>query len=254
MRLSRDIGYRPTQFLPHGEFAEVLPGPVALSGPTQQPRVYSDTTFQRQVSEIMIALNAIGHAGFAVTEQKQVVGHSERASVFIGNGLRIDRGELVAGKKNETAKINALLQQVICLVPQSKTPTGGSCVLRGDGSPIILYAYPLLEQVQTGHHRLAAILIAVDPEAEVASDAQLIQQYFGLTIQEARVAALLATGCALPEIAVALELTLNTVRQLIKAVLQKSGTHRQSEFVARAARLSLSPAVRWWPDIRDNGA
>ncbi|GAC1396066.1 MAG: hypothetical protein NVS2B8_19430 [Vulcanimicrobiaceae bacterium] len=60
-----------------------------------------------------------------------------------------------------------------------------------------------------------------------------------VTPAEARIAALLASGCDGYEIGTQLGLARETVRTHIKRLLQKTGTHRQSELVLTLARASM---------------
>lgn len=75
-------------------------------------------------------------------------------------------------------------------------------------------------------------------------DGGLLAALFGFTPTEARVALLLAQGWDAAEIAIALEVQVNTVRSHVKQLLAKSDTRRQAEFVARvwhtAVRLDRS--------------
>jgi DNA-binding CsgD family transcriptional regulator len=56
---------------------------------------------------------------------------------------------------------------------------------------------------------------------------------FGLTPAEGRVAAQLAQGKSVREIALELHVTHHTVRSQLKSVFQKTGTRRQGELIHR---------------------
>jgi DNA-binding CsgD family transcriptional regulator len=59
---------------------------------------------------------------------------------------------------------------------------------------------------------------------------------FGLTRSEALLANALVNGRTLQQIAVAHNVSLNTIRTQLKSVLIKTGTNRQSELVALLLR------------------
>lgn len=61
---------------------------------------------------------------------------------------------------------------------------------------------------------------------------------FALTPAEARLAALLATGCSLEDAGDALGITRETARSRIKAIFQKTDTNRQGQLVALLASLA----------------
>lgn len=80
----------------------------------------------------------------------------------------------------------------------------------------------------------AAVVMLVDPPAELHGTLAALQRLFGLTAAEARVLALLLDDCRPREIADELHLSITTVRSHLKALFAKTGTHRQSELVALA--------------------
>jgi DNA-binding CsgD family transcriptional regulator len=64
---------------------------------------------------------------------------------------------------------------------------------------------------------------------------------FGLTEAEARLAARLACGDSLQEIAADHKVAIDTPRAQLKSVLAKTQTHRQAELVALINRLTVLP-------------
>lgn len=87
---------------------------------------------------------------------------------------------------------------------------------------------------------LAGVIFVSDPEQRVALDESALQQLYGLTRTEARVAALLAQGRSIDEIAEALWAQYDTVRKHLQKVFVKTGTNRQSALVTL---LLTSPVV-----------
>ncbi|MGY3452160.1 helix-turn-helix transcriptional regulator [Bradyrhizobium sp. USDA 4353] len=81
------------------------------------------------------------------------------------------------------------------------------------------------------------ILTLTDLEAARPSSLETISEAFSLTGAEAKVAALIATGASPEKIAGELRLSRETVRNQIKAIFGKTGTHRQSELAALLARI-----------------
>ncbi|MBM3203086.1 helix-turn-helix transcriptional regulator, partial [Candidatus Woesearchaeota archaeon] len=59
----------------------------------------------------------------------------------------------------------------------------------------------------------------------------LLQQLFGLTIAQARLAQALGLGFSVEEYAEKQQLSLNTVRTHLKHLFHKTGTHRQGDLV-----------------------
>jgi len=82
-------------------------------------------------------------------------------------------------------------------------------------------------------------LVLVDPEDCPTVSYAPVQQVFGLTRGEARLANQLLCGLSLPEIAETDGLSVATVRSYTKAVLAKTRTHRQAQLVGLLARLAM---------------
>jgi DNA-binding CsgD family transcriptional regulator len=74
-------------------------------------------------------------------------------------------------------------------------------------------------------------------EAVRTPAATIIAEVFSLSPAEARVAAMVAAGSSPEEIADELLVTRETVRNQIKAIFGKTGTHRQNELAALIARI-----------------
>jgi DNA-binding CsgD family transcriptional regulator len=90
------------------------------------------------------------------------------------------------------------------------------------------------------------VLLVDDPHDDAApAQADLYSRAFLLTPAEARLAVHLASGASLTEAADAFGVTHNTVRAQLRAVFDKTDTHRQTELVrllqtSRSLRVSLT--------------
>jgi len=93
----------------------------------------------------------------------------------------------------------------------------------------------------------AELLLYITPFVQQAGPPpEILQTLFDLSPAEARVAALIAQGSSVQEIAEKLAVQANTVRVQLKSVFAKTGTSRQAEL---ASLLRLSTSVR--PDAVD---
>ncbi len=98
----------------------------------------------------------------------------------------------------------------------------------------------LIDGLDLGRARPAAVVFVSDPEQRQETPAALLQQLYGLTPAEARLAEAMAGGGPLKAAAERFGVTLGTVRIQLKAVFAKTGTRSQADLV----RLLLSgPAV-----------
>jgi DNA-binding CsgD family transcriptional regulator len=88
-----------------------------------------------------------------------------------------------------------------------------------------------------GHVR--AIVLVMDLQNGQPVDPALVRDVLGVTLGEARVAALVGAGLAPREAAEKLGITEETARTVLKRVFSKVGVSRQSELVTLLTRLVL---------------
>jgi DNA-binding CsgD family transcriptional regulator len=84
------------------------------------------------------------------------------------------------------------------------------------------------------------VLLVFDPKRKLATDQHLIMRDLSLSEREANVAALLAAGFQLDEIARRMHVSVHTVRSQLKSAFHKTGCHTQGQLVKR---LLLGPGV-----------
>lgn len=114
----------------------------------------------------------------------------------------------------------------------------GSVPVKSDGGepPLVLHLVPIRGRARDVFVRAAYVVVVTPVLAPQAPLADVLSALFDLTPSEARVARMLASGGSPQQIADESQLSVQTVRNQLKAVLTKTGTHRQSELV----RLLLS--------------
>jgi DNA-binding CsgD family transcriptional regulator/PAS domain-containing protein len=97
--------------------------------------------------------------------------------------------------------------------------------------PLTVIAVPVRHVPEGIGDALAAVVFVGDPERPVDIDPRMLTRLYGLSRAEARVAAILATGKRLEQVAESLGLTYETVRKHLKQIFAKSGTERQAELI-----------------------
>jgi DNA-binding CsgD family transcriptional regulator len=114
---------------------------------------------------------------------------------------------------------------------------------RGENEPpLTLYVLPVTGHSAASHDMLArarAIVLMIDGSGDAAPDPALVRDILGLTLGEARVAALVGSGVAPKEAAERLGIAESTARTVLKRVFAKAGVSRQSELVALFGKRSL---------------
>lgn len=108
-------------------------------------------------------------------------------------------------------------------------------------APVVVHVVPLNGNRRELFNGGLVLSLFTPVGSQAQPDCNLIRELFDLTAAEARVAAHLASGRSIDEIAGAHHVSVSTVRSQAKAILQKIGAHRQAEL---AARLGGAGALR----------
>jgi len=99
------------------------------------------------------------------------------------------------------------------------------------GSPLILHVIPVRRNARDVLSRSPVILVVTPVGAGGEPDPGLISGLFDLTPVETKVAAALAAGNTIDQVAVSLRIGRETVRSHLRAVFRKTGTNRQAQLV-----------------------
>lgn len=170
---------------------------------------------------------------------------NETARILISedDGLKITRDGQLAALGRECAKLDALIKAA-CASTEELTRSGGSAlaVSRKSGrSSLEIVVAPLrLRQFMLTCERPSAVVFIRDPERLPPRMVRL-QELYGLTPAEARVAQRLVGGSSVDELAAALKVTVATARTHIRHLLEKIGARGISDLTRRLAGL---PPVR----------
>ena len=176
--------------------------------------------------------------------QGRIVEANERAAAHFRNGAGLtDLGGFAGARRPaDDARLGRMLARAL---PGNGAPVAGSMtVARPPGlPPLTLHVCPVpARQAAFGLHRVAALLLIVDPAA-VRVEPEAVAAALDLTRAESRVAAALAEGMSVRDIAAASGRAESTVRWTVKRIHAKLGISRQADLV----RTVLSAAAAPWP-------
>lgn len=149
----------------------------------------------------------------------------------------VDRdGVLRARFPTDNAKLQRLLARA--LPHWGQTASGGSMTVRRPSGklPLTLHISPVTHRADYGAQRVAALVLLVDPAQRPQIDPAFLAATLGLSRAESRVAAALAAGHRVRDIAVATHRTQAAVRWHLRHMYAKLGISRQADLV----RLVLS--------------
>jgi len=147
------------------------------------------------------------------------------------NGLLMRGKNLAAYARHESAQLQRAV--VAAQTNGSCLGVGGTVLIsRREARPLSIIIAPMAVSSPYVSIRAAASLFITDPEQDVHVSTQLLQQYFGLTPAEARIANLLVQGKSLATICDELSIRYSTVRAHLRSIFDKLGVRPQSELVS----------------------
>ena len=155
-----------------------------------------------------------------------------------GDGLFDQGGFLRARLPADNARLERLLGWALPVFGDRVAGSGSMTVRRPPGRPrLAVHLTPVgARQADFGRQRVAALVLVVDPASRPRVDAGLMAEALGLTPSESQVAALLAAGSSVRDIAAATGRQENAVYKHLKQIYRKLGISRQADLV----RLVLS--------------
>ena len=184
-------------------------------------------------------LNRLGIGVFAVDDDLQVI--------FSNPISRKVLDVLSPNGENFEPHLNPFMRQKIALAlanageTENQTPAN-IMIERRDGPQFTLFILPVTPGSAAAHDMLTrarAIVLMADSLGDAPPDPTLVRDIFGLTLGEARVAALVGSGVAPKAAAERLGIAESTARTVLKRVFAKAGVSRQSELVALFAKRAL---------------
>lgn len=194
---------------------------------------------QAQVDTSLGALDRMDF-GIAFLDAAGRVTHANRfaAALFrLRDGLFVSGGRLHAAHHEDGKRLTAALRSALNLQQGQTVAAPRHVSLRRPGGeqPLCVAVVPLPRRDSNPFlmEQPGAVLIVTDPGHAPAVPLEWLQQRYGLTPAEARLAQCLTQGLPLRQTAQHLGITYETARWYLKIVFQKTGTARQPDLVRR---------------------
>lgn len=164
----------------------------------------------------------------------RIVAANDRASELLREAevLSDQDHELRASSPEDNAELQRLLGRA--LSPFGAQGESGSMVMKrtAGSASVVLHVTPVEDrQLDFRTWRAAALVLVVDPKKRVRIDRRMVLTALGLSPPESEVAASLAEGHSVPDIARAIGRGESTVRWHIKQSFSKLGINRQAQLV-----------------------
>jgi DNA-binding CsgD family transcriptional regulator len=185
-------------------------------------------------------LSRMGIGVFAIDAAMKVIFANPAARIGLGVVFWACDGTSAVLTPAAREKIELALTQA----SKTETPAPAHVLIeRGEaGPPLTLHVLPVTTGAAASHDLLArarGMVLLVDACGGAAPDPALVRDILGLTLGEARVAALVGSGLAPRAAAEKLGIAESTARTVLKRVFAKAGVSRQSELVALFGKRSL---------------
>ena len=179
---------------------------------------------------------------FLLDGLERIVFANDAGRHFLGDALELEDGRLVAREQSDRADFQRALAATL-RADKDETAITRPLLLRrrsDDAPPLAAYVLPLRTQLAPALEqflvRSQVIVLVVEVKRGEPADPALVRDLLGLTLGEARVAALIATGLTPREVSQRLDIAEGTARTVLKRVFEKAGVSRQSELAALLAR------------------
>ena len=167
-----------------------------------------------------------------------------RALMRKGDGLLFGNGTLCAALPEEDKKLQRLLAQAL---PFRGGPgVGGSMMVSRAGSMprLVLHVNPVSEDgMELRKSRVGALVLLVDPASRLRIDADRLGDMLGLSPAQSLVAAALAGGKTIHEVAAETGRSPTTIKWHIKNIFAKHGLSGQADLVRLVASLTDAPGT-----------
>jgi DNA-binding CsgD family transcriptional regulator/PAS domain-containing protein len=204
--------------------------------------------FDAELSKLGLAdaLARVGIGVFALDSLQRIVFSNPAADALLSDGLWTVNGCLSARAPRERRALDAMIEKMTqaALTEVDAPPTPLLIHRERSQRPLALYVLPIVAggmDAATAQFLTStrAIVLVIDPVAEAPADPALVRDLMGLTLGEARVAALVGAGLPPKSAAEKLGISESTARAVLKTVFAKTGVCRQSELAVLLTKLVL---------------
>jgi DNA-binding CsgD family transcriptional regulator/PAS domain-containing protein len=182
------------------------------------------------------ALARIGIGVFALDSRGSVIFSNPAAQRLTGDEIQVMQGRLRFAGSSAAAKLDEAIAQSL----QGITPD-----LLNDPKPILLqtatsdrrlaiYVLPIFQPILAERFltHTRAIVLAIEQKLSEPPDPAIVRDLLGLTLGEAKIAAMVGAGISPKDTAEKLGIKEDSARTVLKKVFLKTGVSRQSELVA----------------------
>ncbi len=185
------------------------------------------------------ALGLIGRSALAIDRHAFVLDQNAQADALFDNEIFVSNRRLIIKEQKASSAYRRLINR-LAVTPDAETLTTTPIVIgRTRKRPCVIHVLPVPVAARSPFLGARALLTFTDLELNCGPKPLVLSQAFGLTPADARLASLIGAGNSPEQAAQELGVSEATARNQLKAVFNKTNTHRQPELVALLSRLNL---------------
>lgn len=183
-----------------------------------------------------------------VDGQRRLQYANPRAQAMLARGgaVRGDGNRVSCTRSQDTHALASGLRQLLgggeahpVVAPADKVFLKARATAHGPDLGVYMYALRPDETLRTFGDESLAMVLFHEPDQRLQLDPYVLAAAFDLTPAEARVAAAVAVGVGVEDVAQRLAISIHTVRSHLQAVFSKTGVARQAELVGLIAGLPM---------------
>jgi DNA-binding CsgD family transcriptional regulator/PAS domain-containing protein len=187
------------------------------------------------------ALSRIGIGVFVLDSVGCVIFSNPAAQRLLGDTLYLSQGHLRIRSAAKNAGLDEAIAHTIRTAPADLSADPKPILVHSGDRRLAIYLLPVMqpglaEQFLT---HTSAFVLVIERKLDEPADPAIVRDLFGLTLGEARIAALIGSGLPPRDAAVRLGIAEDTARTVLKRVFAKVGVSRQSELTAMLAKMVL---------------
>lgn len=188
------------------------------------------------------ALARIGIGVFALDSEGRVVFSNPAAKGLVGDEIQIAEGRLRFGASSSSLKLDEAISQSCGTAPDLLSdPKPFLLQTAGSDRRLAIYVLPVFQPNLAASFltQTRAIVLVIEQKLSEPADPAIVRDLLGLTLGEAKIAAMIGAGLSPRDAAEKLGIKEDSARTVLKKVFSKTGISRQSELVALLAKLVI---------------
>jgi DNA-binding CsgD family transcriptional regulator/PAS domain-containing protein len=219
---------------------------------TWRPHLTRAVSLARLVSQgradsVLEVLQLLDRAAFILDATGRVEQFNPSAEAMLKREFKLRQGKLRTRDRKDDVALQRLLAAVLTPHFPSGSDSEGPILASGlQGRRLLIEALPIVGLLSDVFANTRALLIVTELDARPVAQEERLRQIFRLSGAQAAVAARLAAGSELSDIADSLKIARGTARNHLKAVFQKTGARRQSELTSLIQRIRPGLNDRFW--------